>query len=45
MLAKETCNTFLFDLLFSDETQLPPCVQWPPGVIRMLLFLLISPFL
>lgn len=45
MPTNRTCNTFLFDRLFSDGMQLLPCVKWPPGVIRMLLFLLTSPFL
>lgn len=44
MSTKEMCRAFLFELLFLVEMQLLPCVKWPPGVRRMLLFLLISPF-
>lgn len=43
MSTKETCRAFSFELLFLVEMQLLPCVKWPPGVRRMLLFLLISP--
>lgn len=42
--SRETRNISL-GAAFLRETQLLPCVKWPPGVIRMLLFLLISCFL
>lgn len=42
--SRETRNISL-GAAFLRETQLLQCVKWPPGVIRMLLFLLISCFL